>query len=75
MYLIFISSTPSAIINTLILFPTWLIWLGKQLPQLRSKYEEDVNNKERAALTGGNADEGGVEEAFVIEDDDERAIT
>ena len=64
-----------AILNTLILFPTWLIWLGKQLPQLRRKYEEDVNSKEREALTVGAGDAvGEVEESFVIEGDENDGV-
>jgi len=59
-----------AVVNTLILFPVWLIWLGRQLPRLRTKYEEDSNSNEREALTVGlgNA-KPTTDESFVIEDD------
>mmetsp|Transcript_6507 Transcript_6507/g.10857 ORF Transcript_6507/g.10857 Transcript_6507/m.10857 type:complete len:303 (-) Transcript_6507:79-987(-) len=62
-----------AIVNTLILFPIWLIWLGRQLPRLRTKYEEDLNSKEREALTDGLGSHktNAPDESFVIEDDAE----
>ena len=64
-----------AILNTLILFPVWLIWLGRQLPRLRAKYEEESNSKEREALTVGLSNDRTNNnvpgESFVIEDDAE----
>jgi len=64
-----------AVLNTLLLFPTWLIWLGRQLPQLRTKYEEDAKSKEREALTVGSGDVAGeAEESFVIEDDENEGV-
>lgn len=64
-----------AIMNTLILFPIWLIWMGRQLPKLRTKYEEDVNSKEREALTAREAPTVGEgEECFVIEDNENEGV-
>ena len=63
-----------AVLNTMILFPVWLIWLGRMLPRLRTKYEENSNSKEREALTvglGNDKPNTCSDESFVIEDDPE----
>ena len=58
-----------AVLNTMILFP---VWLGRMLPRLRTKYEEDSNSTEREALTVGSGnDKPNADESFVIEDDPE----
>mmetsp|Transcript_20962 Transcript_20962/g.31964 ORF Transcript_20962/g.31964 Transcript_20962/m.31964 type:complete len:303 (-) Transcript_20962:122-1030(-) len=41
------------VVNTLILFPIWLIWLGRQLPMIRSNYE-NAQSKERVPLNSSN---------------------
>ena len=42
-------------INTMILFPVWLLWLGNMLPEIRRNFEASHDkSEEEAFVTGEN---------------------
>lgn len=59
------------VVNTLILFPLWLIYLGRQLPKIRSNFECAASKKGR--LLSNSSD--GVGNESVVVTDVEREIT